>query len=84
MAHQRLYPTPLAAFSITDEDKVPAPIRNISDLYQVLFKQKKITQRAAAFNKLRYSIFPCKTMGKCIFGGYTYPPKSPICSHVLK
>ena len=53
MARLRLDPTPLAAFSIADEDKVPAPIRNIRDLYEVLFEQKKITQRADAFNKWR-------------------------------
>ena len=36
MARLRLDPSPLAAFSIADEDKVPAPIRNIRDLYEVL------------------------------------------------
>ena len=45
----RLDPTPLTAFTITDEDQLLAPIRNINDF----FEQRKITQRAYAFNKWR-------------------------------
>ena len=42
MARLRMDPTPLAAFSMADEDKVPAPIHNMRDLYEVLFEQKKL------------------------------------------
>ena len=43
-----LDPTPLATFSIADDDKVLAPILKINDF----FEQRKITKRADSFNKL--------------------------------
>ena len=42
----RLDPTPLTVFSIADEDKVLAPIRNMNDF----FEQRKITQHMPLLN----------------------------------
>ena len=47
--HLRLDPTPLTAFSIAEEDKVPV----IRTMYDLIFEPRKITQRAYAFDKWR-------------------------------
>ena len=41
--------TPITAFSVAEEDKLLAPLRNNNKF----FKQRKITQRADALNKCR-------------------------------